>query len=85
MVCPLVSKFILSWLLETKRHDELEEKGNNLYTTDYREPCQKSHGASNQADLGIKLDLLVSLYVVECCRVEIDLDKLNCGVLNFVP
>ena len=80
----MVSKFILGWLLETKRH-EFEEKGYNLHAADNRESCQKSHGASNQADLGIKLNLLVSLYVVKRRRVEIDLNELDCGLWNLLP
>ena len=81
----MVSKFTFGRLLDPKWHDELEEKGDNLHATDDRKSCQKSHGASNQADLGIKLDLLVSLYVVERRRVEIDLNELDCGLWNLLP
>ena len=81
----MIPKFILGRFVDPKWHDELDEKGDNLHTTDDREPCQKSHGASNQADLGVKLDLLVSLYVVKRRRVKIDLNELDCGLWNLLP
>ena len=40
------------------------------------EASEESHGASNETQLGLDLDLLVSLDVVKGGRVEIDLHQL---------
>ena len=66
-----------------KRPKEPEQEDDDLNTTDDRKSCQKSHGASNQAQLCVVLDLFVPLNVVKGCRVKIDLDELNCGFWNF--
>ena len=50
-----------------------EEKEDNLDATDDGESSEKSHGASNQTQLGFGLDLLVSLNGVEGRRVKVDL------------
>ena len=41
------------------------------------EPGEEPHGASNQTQLGLHLDLLVSLNVVKGRRVKVDLHKLK--------
>ena len=79
----MVSKPILGWFWDLKRRNESEEKEDDLDTTDDRESCQESHGASNQTYLGVKLDLLVFLYLVKGCRVKIDLDELKSWLWNF--
>ena len=80
----MVSKYFLGWFWDPKsRREECEEKEDDLNTTDDGESCEKSHGASNQTYLGIKLDLLVFLYLVKGCRVKIDLDKLKSRLWNF--
>ena len=54
------------------------EKEDNLNPTDDGEASEESHGASNETQLGLRLDLLVSLDVVEGGRVEVDLNQLDC-------
>ena len=50
-----------------------KEKEDNLHPTDDGEASEKSHGASNKTQLGLRLDLLVSLDVVKGGRVKVDL------------
>ena len=50
-----------------------EKKEDNLDPTDDGEASEESHGASNEAQLCLRLDLLVSLDVVEGGRVKVDL------------
>ena len=60
------------------KHDSLpEEKKDNLHPTDDGEASEESHGASNETQLGLRLDLLVSLYVVKRGRVKKDLHQLE--------
>ena len=54
-----------------------EEKEDNLDATDDGEPSEEPHGASNETQLGLHLDLLVSLDVVEGRRAEVDLNQLK--------
>ena len=54
-----------------------EEKEDDLNTTDDGEPSEEPHGASNETQLGLHLDLLVSLDVVEGRRVKVDLHQLK--------
>ena len=62
-----------------------EEKEDDLNPADDGESSEKSHGASNEAQLGLQLDLLVFLYVVEGCRVKVDLHQLKGGMRQLVP
>ena len=57
--------------------DELNQKIQDLYTTDDGEPSEESHGASYETQLALELDLSVSLYLVVGRRVEEDVDKLD--------
>ena len=57
--------------------DKPEKKEDDLNPTDDGEACEESHGASNKAQLGLHLDLLVSLDVVEGGRVKVDLHQLK--------
>ena len=57
--------------------DQLEKKEDDLNTTYDRESSEESHGASDEAQLGLRLDLLVLLNVVEGCRVKVDLHQLK--------
>ena len=57
--------------------DQPEEKEDDLDPADDGEPSEEPHGASNETQLGLRLDLLVSLDVVEGCRVKVDLDQLK--------
>ena len=54
-----------------------EEEKDDLNTTDDGEPSEESHSASNETQLGLRLDLLVSLDVVKGRRVEVDLNQLE--------
>ena len=54
-----------------------EHKEDDLNSTDDGEASEESHGASNETDLGLRLDLLISLDVVEGGRVEVDLHQLD--------
>ena len=57
--------------------DSLEDKEDDLDATDDGEPSEETHGASNETQLGLCLDLLVPLDVVKGCRVKEDLDNLK--------
>ena len=57
--------------------DQLENKEDNLDAAYDGEPSEEPHGASDEAQLGLRLDLLVSLDVVEGRRVKVDLHKLQ--------
>ena len=54
-----------------------EEREDDLNSADDGKSSEKSHGASNKTQLGLRLDLLVSLNVVEGGRVEKDLHQLQ--------
>ena len=54
-----------------------EDKEDDLNATDDGEPSEETHGASNETQLGLHLDLLVSLDVVKGRRVKVDLDQLK--------
>ena len=56
---------------------EPEEKEDDLDAADDGEPCEKAHGASDETQLGLRLDLLVSLDVVKGCRVKVDLHQMK--------
>ena len=54
-----------------------EKKEYDLDPTDDGEASEESHGASNETQLGLRLDLLVSLNVVKGGRVKVDLHQLE--------
>ena len=56
-----------------ERADQLEEKEYDLNPADDGKSSQESHGASDETQLGLRLDLLVSLDVVKGGRVKKDL------------
>ena len=56
-----------------------EEKEDDLDATDDGEPSEEPHGASNETQLCLHFDLLVSLDVVEGGRVEVDFHQLKGG------
>ena len=56
-----------------------EEKEDDLNTTDDGEPSEEPHGASDETQLSLHLDLLVSLDVVEGRRVKVDVDQVQTG------
>ena len=67
-----------------KAEEKLDNKADDFNSTDDRKPSEKSHGATNEAQLGLELDLLVSLDLVEGGRVEEDLDKLQVRLWQLV-
>ena len=69
---------------DPKRADQPEKKEDDLNPADDRESREKSHGAPNEAELGLKLDPLVSLDLVEGGRVKVDLDHLQSGLGHLV-
>ena len=64
--------------------DVFDEEVDYLDPTDDRESREKSHGAPNEAELGLKLDPLVSLDLVKGGRVKVDLNHLWCWVFKLV-
>ena len=54
-----------------------DEKEDDLNPTDDGEASEESHGASNETQLGLRLDLLVSLNVVKGGRVKEDMHRLQ--------
>ena len=54
-----------------------EEKEDDLHPANDGKASEKSHGASNETQLGLRLDLLVSLDVVKGGRVKVDLHQLE--------
>ena len=58
-------------------NEKPEEKEDDLDATDDGEPGEEPHGASNETQLGLHLDLLVSLDVVKGRRVKVDLNQLK--------
>ena len=53
---------------------EFHKKTENLETADDGKACEEPHRASNQTQLGLELDLLVSLSLVVGGRVKVDLN-----------
>ena len=54
-----------------------EDEEDDLDATDDGEPSEETHGASNETQLSLRLDLLVSLDVVKGRRVKVDLHELK--------
>ena len=54
-----------------------QEKENYLNPTDDGESSKESHGASNETQLGLRLDLLVSLNLVKGGCFKADLNNLK--------
>ena len=54
-----------------------DKKEDDLDAADDGEPSEEPHGASNETQLGLRLDLLVSLDVVKGRRVKVDLHQMN--------
>ena len=53
-----------------------EEKEDDIYPADDGESSEEPHGASNETELCLKLDLLVFFYPIEGCRVKVDLNQM---------
>ena len=54
-----------------------EEKEDDLDAADDGESSEEPHGASDETQLGLRLDLLVSLDVVKGGCVEVDLHEMK--------
>ena len=54
---------------------ELGQKKENLNATNDGKPRKETHGASNEAELGLCFNLLVPLDIVKGGRVKINTDK----------
>ena len=62
-----------------------EEKEDDLDPADDGEPGEEPHGASDEAQLTLDLDLFVPLDVVEGRRVKVDLHQLKRGRRKLPP
>ena len=54
-----------------------EDKEDDFNATDDGEPSEETHGASDETQLGLRLDLLVSLDVVKGRRTKVDHNQLK--------
>ena len=54
-----------------------EEKEDDLDAADDGEPSEETHGASNETQLSLRLDLSVSLDIVKGGRAKVDLRQLE--------
>ena len=63
--------------------DQPEEKEDDLDAADDGEPSEEPHGASNETELALRLDLLVSFDVVKGGSLNVDLNQLKCGIAFF--
>ena len=61
-----------------------EQKKDDLNSTDDRESTEESHGASNETQLGLRLDLFVSIDVVKRGCIKEDLHQME-GWLELFP
>ena len=61
-----------------------EQKKDDLNATDDRESTEESHCAPNETQLGLRLDLLVSIDVVKRGCVKVDLHQLE-GWFEILP
>ena len=59
---------------------EFGKKEDDLNSADDGEACEESHGATNETQLSLRLDLLVPFNVVKGRRVKEDPDKPQCGL-----
>ena len=64
--------------------DQLEQKEDDLDTADDGKPSEEPHGASDETQLGLRLDLLVPLHLVEGGRVKVDLHQLEGWLWQFL-
>ena len=69
---------------DPKRFDEFDQKEDNLDATDDGESSEEPHGASDEAELCVKLDLLVAFYLVKGCRVKVDLNQVKRGFWSML-
>ena len=68
-------EFIHIWMIYVYNWPEYKE--DDLNSTDDGEASEETHGASNETQLGLRLDLLVSLDVIKGWRVKANCHKLE--------
>ena len=66
----------------SERPDDFDQKEDNFDATDDGESSEEPHGASDEAELCVKLDLLVAFYLVKGRRVKVDLNQVKRGFFN---
>ena len=66
------------------KFNQPEEKEDDLDATDDGKPSKESHCASNETQLSLVLDLLVSLNLVKSGRVKVHLYQLEGGLWQFL-
>ena len=64
---------------DLSNHKKPEEVVDDFNSAKDGEASEKSHGASYETQLGLELDLLVPLDLVEGGCVKVDLDNLQLG------
>ena len=64
---------------------EPEYEEDYLNATDDGEASEEPHGASDETQLGLCLDLLVSLHLVKGCSVKVDLHQLKGRFSKLFP
>ena len=77
----MILKLVPCWrnnliLCDPEGPDDLDKKENELDAADDGESSQEPHGASDETELCLKLDLLVFFYPIEGCRVKVDLNQI---------
>ena len=75
---------IFNFLVLKYSVNDLCSKVDNLDSTDDGESSEESHGASDETQLGLSLDLLVPLDLVVGGRVKVDLHQLEGGLGQFL-
>ena len=70
---------------DPERFDQFDQKENELDAAEDGESSQEPHGASDETELSLKLDLLVSFYLVEGCCVKEDLNQVKRGFWDLFP
>ena len=89
LFCQRIFKLVASCqnsiiLGNSERPDEFDQKEDNLYATDDGESSEEPHGASDEAELCVKLDLLVAFYLVKGRRVKVDLNQVKRGFWSML-
>ena len=68
----------------SERADEFDQKEDNLDAADDGESSEEPHGASDEAELCVELDLLVAFYLVKGRRVKVDLNQVKRGFWSML-
>ena len=89
LICQMILKLVPCWqnniiLGNSERPDQFDQKEDNLDAADDGESSEEPHGASDEAELCIELDLLVAFYLVKGCRVKVDLNQVKRGFRSIL-